>query len=292
MHIVFHIGVHHTDEGLLLKALRSNADALATAGILIPQKEDYRSVLGDTLQKLRGEAASEELQDAVLDKILEEAEGDRVFFTNENFSCMHAAVFAQGRLYERLAKRSAWLRNIFPDFDVSIAMSLRDPATLVPEVYKSLKDAPAIEEWMNDLNLGALSWLQVVRELREALPATPLILWCNEDTPLIWPEVLQAVTGHPEDMTIKDQDILLAQIMSNAGLERMRSYLTSHPPRNVEQRRRVITAFLDKFAIPEAMEEEIDLEGWSEEIMDALSQQYEIEVDEIARMPGVQFILP
>ena len=292
MHIVFHIGVHHTDEGLLLKALRSNADALATAGILIPQKEDYRSVLGDTLQKLRGEAASEELQDAVLDTILEEAEGDRVFFTNENFSCMHAAVFAQGRLYERLAKRSAWLRNIFPDFDVSIAMSLRDPATLVPEVYKSLKDAPAIEEWMNDLNLGALSWLQVVRELREALPATPLILWCNEDTPLIWPEVLQAVTGHPEDMTIKDQDILLAQIMSNAGLERMRSYLASHPPRNVEQRRRVITAFLDKFAIPEAMEEEIDLAGWSEEIMDALSQQYEIEVDEIARMPGVQFILP
>ena len=292
MHIVFHIGVHHTDEGLLLKALRSNTDILASAGILVPKKEDYRSILGDTLQKLRGEAASEELQDAVLDTILDDAEGDRVFFTNENFSCMHAAVFAQGRLYERLAKRSAWLRNIFPDFTVSIAMSLRDPATLVPDVYRSLKDAPTFPEWMNGLNLGALSWLQVVRELREALPDTPLILWCNEDTPLIWPEVVQAVTGHAADLMLEDQDILLAQIMSDAGLKRLRSYLADHPPRSVEKRRRVITAFLDKFAKPDAMEEEIDLEGWSAEIMDALSQQYETEVDEIALMPGIQFILP
>ena len=292
MHIVFHIGVHHTDEGLLLKSLRSNAEALGTEGILIPEKEAYRSVLGDTLQQLRGAAASEELQDAVLDAILEDAEGNRVFFTNDNFSCMHAAVFSGGRLYERLAKRSAWLRNVFPDFDVSIAMSLRDPASLVPEVYKRLKDAPAFPEWMNGLNLGAMSWLQVILELREALPDTPFILWCNEDTPLIWPEIVQAVTAHPEGMTLKDQDILLEQIMSEAGLGRMRSYLSSKPPRSIEQRRRIITAFLDKFAKPDAMEEEIDLEGWSEEIMDAISQQYETEVDEIAQMPVVQFILP
>ena len=292
MHIVFHVGVHHTDERRLFKSLHANSDTLAAHGMLVPEQEQYRPVLSDTLQKLRGNLASAELQDAVLDAILEDAEGDRVLFSNDNFACMPGAIFMNGKFYARLAKRASWLRNVFPDFQVSIAMALRDPATLVPATYQNLKDAPPFPDWMNELNLGALSWLKVVEEMRAEMPDTPFILWCNEDTPLIWPEVMQAVSAHPAGLSLQETDLLMREIMTESGYERMRTYLQSHPPKSIEQRRRVATAFLDKFAKPEAMVEEIDLEGWSEGIMDTLSEQYETEVDVIAQMPGVQFILP
>jgi hypothetical protein len=292
MQIIFHIGAHHTDEGLLLSSLRANAEALEAQRILVPDQAKYRTVLSDTLQKLRGNLASPELQDAVLDTILEEADGDRVIFSNENFSCMPSVIFNDGTLYDRLPKRISWLRNVFPDFDVTIAMGLRDPATLVPEAYSKLRDVAPFREWLDKIDLSSLSWHRVITDLRDALPDTPLLLWCNEDTPLLWPEIIQALTAHPESMTLEAQDTLLSTIMSKTGLQRMRAYLASSPPKTNEHRRRVVAAFLDKFAREEAMVDEIDLEGWTEEVMDPLSERYEADVDVIAAMPGVRFLLP
>lgn len=292
MHIVFHIGVHHTDEGLLLRSLRANADALERARILVPDQSKYRTVLSDTLQKLRGNLASQELQDVVLDTILEDSEGDRVVFSSENFPCMPSVIFNDGTLYNRLPKRISWLRNVFPDFDVTIAMGLRDPATLVPEAYSKLRDVPPFRDWLDQIDLSSLSWHRVITDLREVLPETPLLLWCNEDTPLLWPEIVQALTAHPDGMTLEAQDTLLATIMSETGLQRMRAYLAATPPKSPEHRRRVVAAFLDKFAREEAMVDEIDLEGWTEEVMDPLSERYEADVDVITAMPGVRFLLP
>jgi hypothetical protein len=223
---------------------------------------------------------------------LEEADGDRVIFSNENFSCMPSVIFNDGTLYDRLPKRISWLRNVFPDFDVTIAMGLRDPATLVPEAYSKLRDVAPFREWLDKIDLSSLSWHRVITDLRDALPDTPLLLWCNEDTPLLWPEIIQALTAHPESMTFEAQDTLLSTIMSETGLQRMRAYLASSPPKTNEHRRRVVAAFLDKFAREEAMVDEIDLEGWTEEVMDPLSERYEADVDVIAAMPGVRFLLP
>ncbi len=40
------------------------------------------------------------------------------------------------------------------------------------------------------------------------------------------------------------------------------------------------------------MVEEFDLPGWNEEVMDHLTELYDEDVYEIARMPGVHFISP
>ena len=66
----------------------------------------------------------------------------------------------------------------------------------------------------------------------------------------------------------------------------------SHPPSSVLQRRRVVTAFLDKFALDDAMEDEINLPGWSAELMDILSDRYEDDIEDIATIPGTRVILP
>jgi hypothetical protein len=59
---------------------------------------------------------------------------------------------------------------------------------------------------------------------------------------------------------------------------------------NEIQRRRVLGAFLDKYAIDEQVEEVLDLPGWPPELVEALTAAYDDDMIEIARMPGVTLL--
>jgi hypothetical protein len=120
----------------------------------------------------------------------------------------------------------------------------------------------------------------------------PLTVWCDEDTPLIWPDVLRHVAGHAASTALEDADAIVAAIMAPEGFARMQAYLASHPPQTGVQRRRIVSAFLDKFALPERIDMELDLPGWTAETVAALTAAYDKDCVRIARTPGVRFILP
>ncbi len=56
------------------------------------------------------------------------------------------------------------------------------------------------------------------------------------------------------------------------------------------QRRRIVTAFLEKFGRPEALATEIALPGWTEEVVGRLTRSYLADVERIAQMPGVRLL--
>ena len=58
------------------------------------------------------------------------------------------------------------------------------------------------------------------------------------------------------------------------------------------QKRRVISAFLDKFALEEEVEEEVDLAGWDDDLMDDMTDVYDEDMLEVQRIPGVTLIAP
>jgi hypothetical protein len=58
------------------------------------------------------------------------------------------------------------------------------------------------------------------------------------------------------------------------------------------QKRRVIAAFLDKFALDDEIEEELNAPGWTEADIDTMTDLYEEDMHHVARMPGVTFIAP
>jgi hypothetical protein len=91
---------------------------------------------------------------------------------------------------------------------------------------------------------------------------------------------------------LEDCDDLLASIMSADGMQRMASYVATHPPQNVVQRRRIVSAFLDKFALPEKIDVELDFPGWTESRIDALSDSYDQDVSRIMAMDGVKVLVP
>ncbi len=292
MKIVYHLGAHYTDEGLILNSLLKNAQILEQNGILVPRPQRYRSILRDKLQELRGKPATDEVQDVMLDRILGEAVCDRVIFSFDSFISRASHVFHDGKYYGKMGMKAQRLRNLFPDFEVEFCIGLRDPATHIPTFFQNQSKVLDFSAWCTQIDMQALSWKRTIEELRNAVPDAHLTVWCNEDTPLIWPEVLQGICNHSQELTLKGNDALLASIMSQEGLHRMRSYLSANPPKSVHRRRQVVTVFLDKFGLEDAMEEEVDLPGWTHQIMDGLSDRYDSDIDAIAQLPHTHVILP
>ena len=290
MRIVFHLGAHCTDEDRLVRCLLKNRALLAEQGIIVPSPTRYRKLLRDTAVQLKGAAASDETQAMILDQIIDAEATERLVLSWDSFMSFPAWA-VRGKLYEAAGERIHAFTRIFPDFQPEFHLSIRNPATYLPALKARVAERghdPALV----DADPLSLAWSDAIRQILACNPGVPLTVWCDEDTPLIWPEVLQAVSGHRPDTALQDSDDVLALTLSEAGLARMRAYCAEHPPASVAQRRRIVSAFLDKFARPEAVEIAVEMPGWTQGTVDALTARYHADVNHIRRMGRVTFLEP
>jgi hypothetical protein len=291
MRIVYHLGAHYTDEERLLKCLLKNRQTLSQRGVIVPSPKRYRNLLRDTAIELKGKAASRDTQALILDQIMEEDIADRLVLSWDSFLSLAPWALKDKTLYPSAGDRVRAFSQIFPEIEAEFFLAIRNPATFLPGLLAMLP-SKTYDEFIGDANIFDLHWSDVVERILRDNPGVPLTIWCDEDTPLVWPEVLRAVSGLPEDAVLEGEQDLLASLMSGEGLTRMNSYLESHPPGTILQRRKIVSAFLDKFALPERIEVEVELPGWTEQIVDELTQSYDEDVYRIAHMDGVSFIAP
>jgi hypothetical protein len=290
MRIIYHLGAHCTDEERLLRCLLKNRGALAAEGIVVPGPAKYRTLLRDTAMALKGQEATQDTQALVLDQIMSENEAERLILSWDNFLGYAQGAVRQG-IYSSGAERMFAFCQVFPGIEAEFHLAIRNPATFVPAVFKK-QSGRSYDEFMDGVDVTNLRWSKLIAELREMNPTAPITVWCDEDTPLLWPEVLQAVSGHSDKIVLDDTDDLVASIMSADGMQRMTSYMQTHPPQNTAQRRRVVSAFLDKFALPDQVDMEIEMDGWSEELISRTSEAYDQDVSRIMAMDGVKFLPP
>ncbi len=289
MQVVYHLGANSTDEERLVRGLLRANGPLAAQGVIVPGPGRYRPVLRDTMIKLKGGPASREVQEVLLDAVADADHIERLVFSNEYFLCVPQRVITEGAFYPMAARKIAAMANLFPEDECEFHMALRNPATLIPALLGRCKGV-SYEEFMGSAEPLQIRWAPMVQRMLAAVPGRTLTLWCNEDTPLIWPEVLRAVAGvGPEIPLAADTDVL-ATIMTEDGLKRLESYLASHPPANTDQRRKIVSAFLSKFALPDELEVEVALPGWTEDLVEEMTEVYDHDVAEIAAMPGVRFL--
>ncbi len=288
MRIVYHLGAHCTDEERLLRCLLKNRQTLGAQGIVVPGPARYRTLLRDTAITLKGQAASRDTQALVLEQIMEEDTADRLILSWENFLSFPQWVLSD-RLYPAAAERVRAFTQIFPEIEAEFHLAIRNPATFLPDLFAKQRDK-TYEAFMGGTEPADHHWSGVIADVLAENPDVPFTVWCDEDTPLIWPEVLQAVSGHAEGTVLDDHDELLTKIMSPEGVTRMNAYLDGNTPPSVVQRRRVVSAFLDKFAMPDKVEMELDLPGWTQDTVASLTAGYTADIARIRAMPGVTFL--
>lgn len=288
MHIVYHLGLHATDEERLLKCLLRNRDTLAGQGIAVPGPARYRTLLRDTAIQLRGQYASAETQAMVLDQIVPSDAPERLVLSWDNFLSYPQWVL-KGVFYPAAAERVRAFARIFPDHSCEFHLAIRNPAGYLPDLFQRQR-GKTYEDFLDGTDIHGLFWSEMIDRIRDENPDLPLTVWCDEDTPLIWPEVLQAVSGHDQATQLEGADDLLAKLMLPEGFRRMQAYLKAHPPALPDQRRGVVQAFLDKFVSPAANQTAIDLPGWTQETADDLTAAYDEDVARIAARGDVIFL--
>lgn len=291
MQIAIHTGAHFTDEERLIKCLVRNKDSLARQGVAVPGPSRYRSLLKKTFDALKDAQPSPDAREVLLDAILDEADCDRMVLSNPNFFGAPRAALRRGMLYPNAGPRMATLAGLFPGDQLEMFIGLRNPASFLPEVFKkSPKDD--FLELTGGVDPRLITWSDMIRRVRAEAPDVPITVWCNEDTPLIWSQIVREIAGLDHGATIEGEFDLLQEIMSKEGMRRFLAYLDTHNLVTEMQVRRVISAFLDKFALEDKVEEELDLRGWDDAMVEELTEIYDEDVFDIERLPGVTLIEP
>ncbi len=289
MRIAYHMGAHCTDEDRLLKSLLKNKGILAEHGVVIPGPGRFRPVIAQVVGKLGGARASAETEAMLLESFMDVDAAERLVLSFENFLGSSKRALENGQLYPLIAEKARRLRNLFPDHEVEFFIGIRDLATFIPALFEKNGGGP-FAGFLNGADPRDLRWVDAIEALREAVPESPITVWCNEDTPLIWPEIMHEVAGVEPQLRMKGGFDVLGEIMAREGMQRLRAYLGEKPPQTEIQRRRILAAFLDKYALDEAIEEELDLPGWTQELVEELGANYDDDVLEIARIPGVTML--
>ena len=291
MQVIFHMGAHATDDDQIVRTLSKNFRLLRTLETFVPAPKNYRMVLRDALLSLKGGPADQATQDAIVTACTPHEHVSRLIFSHEFFLCIPDRVITPQGFYAMAPSKLGPLANLFPDANVEFHMALINPATLITQLV-ARQPKKTYREIICDLDPRSLRWAPVIREMVAAANGKRIVLWCNEDLPLIWPEVLRRVGGLPTETPIWGEEVILEQIMTPEGLERLRAYIASHPPQTIAQRRKIVAAFLDKFVRHDEIEIEAPLPHWTEDLIDDITALYDLDVAEIAEMDRVEFITP
>ncbi len=291
MQVIIHTGAHNTDEDRLLKCLLRNKDSLAKRGVSVPGPGKYRNLLKEAFQAMQNAEPAVDAREILIDAIIDEEMADRLILSNPHFFGPKRSAVLDGVLYPEAVRGLSQLQKLFHIDQIEVFMAIRNPATFLPAVLGKSPETK-MRAAMGDRDPRELRWSDTLAIIREQFGNVPITVWCNEDTPLIWAQIIRELAGLAHGEPIIGEFDLLTNIMSKEGMKRLRAYLDDHKGLTENHQRRVITAFLDKYAIQDAVEEELDLPGWTSELVDEMTDIYDDDLLRIQRIPGVQLITP
>ena len=291
MQIVYHLGVHCTDGDRMLKTLLNNRSWLVEKQTEVVTPNRHRGLFEDALMALGGGPATPDMEEIMLDAILESDDPRRVIFSTPTFLGAPSRAIGPQGLYPGAAARVAALRNLFPSAESEFFISLKNPATLIAELIET-------EEGHDYIKLASgtdptkLSWLKVMQDIASAVQRRRLVIWCHEDVPLIWPDVVRLVAGMPSDAPLSGGLLYMHELLGDKGLARLRGALSARDQMTIASRREVYAARLAEDALPGVLDQTVQIPGWTQQTVNDVTARYREEIGQIAVLPGVEFILP
>lgn len=275
----------------MVRCLAENRDLLTDQGIAAPPPNTYRKLIRDLLHEVQQGEGTDGMRDTLLEATETNGGTERLILSNPGFFGTPKMAASGGVLYSAAEERLAVLDRIFAPDRLEFFLAIRNPATFLPAIFRHTP-LNRFDDLMRGTPPQDVRWSEMIERVRTAFPDLPITVWCNEDTPLIWAEVVRELAGLDPMTRLEGEFLLLSKIMSKPGMQRFHAYLASHQGMTEVQKRRVIAAFLDKFAEEDEIEEELDLPGWTEDLIEQMTELYDEDVYAIQRLPGINLITP
>jgi len=291
MQVIFHLGAHCTGEDRLLKSLLKNRERLNPQGIIIPGPSRYRRLIRQTLGALNGATPSADEQQALLTQITDEHVVKRLVLSAADFMAFVPWVFRHQTLYGKAPEVTAALGKLFDGASIEFHLSIRNPTTFIPAVFGNTTGL-TLNKFLYGTDPYSIKWSELINKISIANPGARVVVWRNEDCPLIWSRVMRNLTGTAEAIPLQGEEDILSGQMTEEGLKLYLNYLVANPPRTGRHKQRIINTFLDKFALPKDDPADEIPDGWTPAMVAELTDLYEQDLDRISRIPAVKLITP
>jgi hypothetical protein len=287
MKIIFHLGVHATDAEGLLRCLLKNRQLLANHRIAVPGPARYRNLIRSQIIADKSNPASAASQSALLQQMLDVETIERLILSWDGFLSLPPWAVSNSQFYPIAAERISALRNLFPDHDCEFCLALRNPAGFLSELQAMLSTKQR-EDFLAGTDVESLRWSEMIDRILERNRDITLSLWCDEDRPLIWPEVVQHVSGLAQGTPFLGADEPLSSLLRSKELRQLKTQLAAQTPMDAMAQREIICAYLQQNS--QMQQTEIDLPGWTQTQVDRISRSYDADVSQIAARDDLCFI--
>jgi hypothetical protein len=312
MRIRYLLGGHSTDADKLYGALLQRESALAERGIRLTRPRQLRRALDAAIRANREDAKPEEGSANLLDHLggstADDAAGEMILFGETLLGAPAQAI--RGKLiYPFIAARCRQLCQAVDGHEPVFVLTLRNPATFLPTLARSVSpdDVPA---FLAEIEPTALHWLHTLRRLRSQIPEVPVIAWCHEDTPVLWPDLvdwLLGVADRPSEVPAGSEaeaaaaaeaeaetgwTAYLRTLLTEDGVRQIETALSDPALRDRAARQRAVAAAIGAHGRPDAIDMDLSDTGWTQAQIDRLTKNYHADLEQIAGVDGVTLLSP
>lgn len=289
MQVAIHAGAAFTDEGSLLRSLQANRQILADNGAILFGPRRFRQEFRPAFRFMHDTTQRNAALDRIRGTLPPDDSAQRSIFLSDHMFGGGESYLEDGQLYPLAGQRMAFLDEAFADAQVELFFALKNPGSFVPKHLMTLSEAER-EDLIRSTDLSCLGWSHMIDDIRDLAPNVQITLWCNEDCPFIWGDVIRAISGLSYDADVRGEYALLLSLLTEDGQRQAGSLIESATAYNRSDVRGELGLILAENALPEMVEEELELPGWSAEVVEAFSELYEQEVDRLQTLPGVRML--
>lgn len=291
MQVAIHAGALFTDEGRLEKLLQTNARALRQNGARYWGFRAYKNIFRPALGAVSDRPVAEDTRAKFRHLMPPRRPLRRAILASAEYIGEQAAVIMDGQFYPQAGRRMAHLDQVFDDATVELFVGLRNPGSFIPKVLMSLS-APERQHILGSTDLSCLSWLAMIEDIRDLAPDVNITLWSNEEIPLLCGDIACALAGLPADTPLDGEFTLLSSLVSKAGQDELDNLTKQDLSRNDASLRDGLAAIFRQHALPDAIEEEVELPGWNDDVVAAFTELYEQDLARLQTMPDIRFLKP
>jgi hypothetical protein len=291
MQVAIHFGTHGTEPERMIRTLMENRDWLLGNGVEVVPPGRYKGVLDEALNSLKGGEAPPEMEEVIYDALLESDSVKRMVISQASLIGAPMRCLSNKGLFPQAGARMRAVGNLFPSAEVEMSLAIQNPALQIPHLVSRMPDM-SFERALANCDPRDLRWGPAMQRIVEAMQGRRIIVWCYEDTPLIWPEAVRRVARMPAEVPLKSGLAVLGDLLPPEGLAELKEAMARAGRLTVEARRSIFAEMLGRHARPESVREEVVVPGWTQDLVDEITDAYEEDVAMIAALPDVEFLGP
>ncbi|KIC42034.1 hypothetical protein RA27_01095 [Ruegeria sp. ANG-R] len=291
MQMVIQAGAHFTDDAQLLHLLQANAQIVGENHTAFWGLRPFRKIFRPALKPSDNRPSQQDTLAQFRKLLPKDQQVDRAILSSALYLGERSSIIMDGQFYPNAGQRMAYLDHLFSDSTVELFVGLRNPGSFIPNVLMLLS-ARERERIIDTTDLSCLSWLTVIEDIRDLAPDVKITLWSNEDSPLICGQIARALAGLPEDTPLEQEFALLTSLVSEVGKREIQSLIEQRDAAHNPAFRDSLAQIFQQHALTDAIEEEVKLPGWNEDIVAAFTELYEQDLARLQTMPDIRFLKP